>query len=141
MVVIPRKYYPCHEYGLYIPEHDFKYLLKQYKKINELDDVEDIEITDQYLEARDLEDTYHDWYSKCTLLFSNDDVTEGYFLPAIKSGSIFKSDNHLLYDTPKDMADEFKKEFGELLPKNFDYIKNLAVYDYIYYSYKKRNGD
>ena len=35
------------------------------------------------------------------------------------------------------MADEFKKEFGELLPKNFDYIKNLAVYDYIYYSYKK----
>lgn len=50
---------------------------------------------------------------------------------------VFKSDNHLLYDTPKDMADEFKKEFGELLPKNFDYIKNLAVYDYIYYSYKK----
>lgn len=39
------------------------------------------------------------------------------------------------------MADEFKQEFGELLPKNFDYIKNLAVYDYIYYSYKKRNGD
>lgn len=60
---------------------------------------------------------------------------------ASKSGSIFKSDNHLLYDTPKDMADEFKQEFGELLPKNFDYIKNLAVYDYIYYSYKKRNGD
>lgn len=140
-MVLPKIYYPCHEYGLYIPEHDFKYLLKQYKKLNNLEDVNNMEIIYQYLEARILEDKHNDWYSNCTLLLSNNEVTKGYFLPTIKSGSIFKSDNHLLYDTPQAMADEFKKEFGELLPKNFDYIKNLAVYDYIYYSYKKRNGD
>ena len=32
------------------------------------------------------------------------------------------------------MADEFKAEFGELLPKDFDYVKNLAVYEYVYCS-------
>ena len=61
-------------------------------------------------------------------------MEEGYFLPSQKKdGSIFKSDTHLLFDTPQDMADEFKAEFGELLPEDFDYIKNLALYEYIYY--------
>ena len=133
MVVIPRKYYPCHEYGIYIPEHDFEYLLKQYKKINDLENVDDIEIIDYYLEARDLEDTNNNMYSNCTLLLSQESKETGYFLPTTKSGSIFKSDSHLLYDTPQDMSDEFKKEFGELLPKDFDYAKNLALYEYVYY--------
>lgn len=133
-MVIPKKYYPCHEYGLYIPEHDFEYLLKQYKKINDLENVNNMEIIYQYLEARILEDKHDDWYSNCTLLLSKESKETGYFLPTIKSGSIFKGDSHLLYDTPQDMADEFKKEFEELLPKNFDYIKNLAIYNYIHYS-------
>lgn len=133
MVVIPRKYYPYHEYGIYIPEHDFEYLLKQYKKINDLENVDDIEIIDYYLEAKDLEDTNSNIYSKCTLLLNQTEKETGYFLPTIKSESIFKSDNHLLYNKPQDMADEFKKEFGELLPKDFDYTKNLALYDYVYY--------
>lgn len=133
MVVIQRKYYPCHEYGLYIPEHDFEYLLKQYKKINDLEDVDDIEVINYYLEAKNLEDINSNMYSKCTLLLNQTEKETGYFLPTIKSGSIFKSDNHLLYNKPQDMADEFKKEFGELLPKDFDYTKNLALYDYVYY--------
>lgn len=133
MVVISRKYYPCHEYGLYIPKHDFEYLLKQYKKINDLENVDDIEIINYYLEARDLEDTNSNMYSKCTLLLNQTEKETGYFLPTIKSGSIFKTDTHLLYDTPRDMADEFKKEFSKLLPKNFDYAKNLALYEYVYY--------
>lgn len=138
MVVIPKKYYPCHEYGLYIPEHDFEYLLNNYKKINDLEDIDDMEIIEQYIEARDLEeDTHTEWYSNCTLLLSKTEKQTGYFLPVIKSGSIFKTDTHLLYDTPKDMADDLKNEFGELLPKNFDYIQNLAVYDYIHYSWYK----
>lgn len=133
MVVIQRKYYPCHEYGLYIPEHDFEYLLKQYKKINDLEDVDDIEVMNYYLEAKNLEDINSNMYSKCTLLLNQTEKETGYFLPTIKSGSIFKSDNHLLYNKPQDMADEFKKEFGELLHKDFDYTKNLALYDYVYY--------
>lgn len=133
MVVIQRKYYPCHEYGLYIPEHDFEYLLKQYKKINDLEDVDDIEVINYYLEAKNLEDINSNMYSKCTLLLNQTEKETGYFLPTIKSGSIFKSDNHLLYNKPQDMADKFKKEFGELLPKDFDYTKNLALYDYVYY--------
>ena len=133
MVVIQRKYYPCHEYGLYIPEHDFEYLLKQYKKINDLEDVDDIEVINYYLEAKNLEDINSNMYSKCTLLLNQTEKETGYFLPTIKSGSIFKSDNHLLYNKPQDIADEFKKEFGELLPKDFDYTKNLALYDYVYY--------
>lgn len=133
MVVIQRKYYPCHEYGLYIPEHDFEYLLKQYKKINDLEDVDDIEVINYYLEAKNLKDINSNMYSKCTLLLNQTEKETGYFLPTIKSGSIFKSDNHLLYNKPQDMADEFKKEFGELLPKDFDYTKNLALYDYVYY--------
>lgn len=133
MVVIQRKYYPCHEYGLYIPKHDFEYLLKQYKKINDLEDVDDIEVINYYLEAKNLEDINSNMYSKCTLLLNQTEKETGYFLPTIKSGSIFKSDNHLLYNKPQDMADEFKKEFGELLPKDFDYTKNLALYDYVYY--------
>ena len=85
MVVISRKYYPCHEYGLYIPKHDFEYLLKQYKKINDLENVDDIEIIDYYLEAKDLEDTNSNMYSKCTLLLNQTEKETGYFLPAIKS--------------------------------------------------------
>ena len=133
MVVISRKYYPCHEYGLYIPKHDFEYLLKQYKKINDLENVDDIEIINYYLEARDLEDTNSNMYNACTLLINQTEEIEGYFLPSQKNGSIFRSDTHLLYNTPQDMADEFKAEFGELLPKDFDYVKNLAVYEYVYY--------
>lgn len=49
MVVISRKYYPCHEYGLYIPKHDFEYLLKQYKKINDLENVDDIKIINYFI--------------------------------------------------------------------------------------------
>lgn len=133
MVVISRKYYPCHEYGLYIPKHDFEYLLKQYKKINDLENVDDIEIIDYYLEAKDLEDTNSNMYNACTLLIDRTEKVDGYFLPSQKSGSIFRSDTHLLYNTPQDMADEFKAEFSELLPKDFDYVKNLAVYEYVYY--------
>jgi hypothetical protein len=133
MVVIPKKYYPCHEYGLYIPEHDFEHLLKQYKKENDLEDVDDIKIIDEYLEAKNIEDTYNNMYNACTRLIDQTEEVNGYFLPSQKSGSIFKSDTHLLYNTPQDMADEFKAEFGELLPKDFNYAKNLALYEYVYY--------
>jgi len=94
----------------------------------------DDEVIDDQLEARDIEDTYDNLYNACTLLLNNDEMEEGYFLPSQKKdGSIFKSDTHLLFDTPQDMADEFKAEFGKLLPEDFDYIKNLALYEYVYY--------
>ena len=127
------KYYPCHEYGLYIPKDDFNHLIQKYKEVNDLNELDDDEVIDYYLEARDIDDTYTD-YNACTLLIDRTEEIEGYFLPSQKNGSIFKSDTHLLYNTPQDMADEFKAEFGELLPKDFDYIKNLAVYEYVYCS-------
>lgn len=127
-------YYPCHEYGLYIPKDDFNHLIQKYKEINDLNELDDEEIINYYLEARNIEDTYDDLYNACTLLLNNDEMEEGYFLPSQKKdGSIFKSDTHLLFDTPQDMADEFKAEFGELLPEDFDYIKNLALHEYVYY--------
>ena len=126
-------YYPCHEYGLYIPKDDFNHLIQKYKEVNDLNELNDDEIIDYYLEARDIDDTYND-YNACTLLIDRTEEIEGYFLPSQKNGSIFKSDTHLLYNTPQDMADEFKAEFGELLPKDFDYVKNLAVYEYVYCS-------
>ena len=126
-------YYPCHEYGLYIPKDDFNHLIQKYKEVNDLNELDDDEVIDYYLEARDIDDTYND-YNACTLLIDHTEEIEGYFLPSQKNGSIFKSDTHLLYNTPQDMADEFKAEFGELLPKDFDYIKNLAVYEYVYCS-------
>ena len=127
-------YYPCHEYGLYIPKDDFNHLIRKYKEINDLKELDDEEIINYYLEARDIEDTYDNLYNACTLLLNNDKMEEGYFLPSQKKdGSIFKSDTHLLFDTPQDMADEFKAEFGELLPEDFDYIKNLALYECVYY--------
>ena len=127
-------YYPCHEYGLYIPKDDFNHLIQRYKEVNDLTDVDDIEIIDEYLEARDIDDAYDHMYNACTLLIDRTEEIEGYFLPSQKNGSIFRSDTHLLYNTPQDMADEFKAEFGELLPKEFDYVKNLAIYEYVYYS-------
>ena len=126
-------YYPCHEYGLYIPKDDFNHLIQKYKEVNDLNELDDDEVIDYYLEARDIDDTYND-YNTCTLLIDRTEEIEGYFLPSQKNGSIFKSDTHLLYNTPQDMADEFKAEFGELLPKDFDYVKNLAVYEYVYCS-------
>lgn len=126
-------YYPCHEYGLYIPKDDFNHLIQKYKEVNDLNELDDDEVIDYYLEARDIDDTYND-YNACTLLIDRTEEIEGYFLPSQKNGSIFKSDTHLLYNTPQDMADEFKAEFGELLPKDFDYVKNLAVYEYVYCS-------
>lgn len=126
-------YYPCHEYGLYIPKDDFNHLIQKYKEVNDLNELDDNEVIDYYLEARDIDDTYND-YNACTLLIDRTEEIEGYFLPSQKNGSIFKSDTHLLYNTPQDMADEFKAEFGELLPKDFDYVKNLAVYEYVYCS-------
>lgn len=127
-------YRPCHEYGLYIPKDDFNHLIRKYKEINDLNELDDEKVIDDQLEARDIEDTYDNLYNACTLLLNNDEMEEGYFLPSQKKdGSIFKSDTHLLFDTPQDMADEFKAEFGELLPKDFDYIKNLALYEYVYY--------
>lgn len=128
------KYHPCHAYGLYIPKDDFNHLIRKYKEVNDLNELDDDEVIDYYLEARDIEDTYDNLYNACTLLLNNNEVEEGYFLPSQKKdGSIFKSDKHLLFDTPQDMADEFKAEFGELLPEDFDYIKNLALYEYVYY--------
>ena len=126
-------YYPCHEYGLYIPKDDFNHLIQKYKEVNDLNELDDDEVIDYYLEARDIDDTYND-YNACTLLIDRTEEIEGYFLPSQKNGSIFRSDTHLLYNTPQDMADEFKTEFGELLPKDFDYVKNLAVYEYVYCS-------
>ena len=126
-------YYPYHEYGLYIPKDDFNHLIQKYKEVNDLNELDDDEVIDYYLEARDINDTYND-YNACTLLIDRTEEIEGYFLPSQKNGSIFKSDTHLLYNTPQDMADEFKAEFGELLPKDFDYVKNLAVYEYVYCS-------
>lgn len=126
-------YYPYHEYGLYIPKDDFNHLIQKYKEVNDLNELDDDEVIDYYLEARDIDDTYND-YNACTLLIDRTEEIEGYFLPSQKNGSIFKSDTHLLYNTPQDMADEFKAEFGELLPKDFDYVKNLAVYEYVYCS-------
>ena len=126
-------YYPCHEYGLYIPKDDFNHLIQKYKEVNDLNELDDDEVIDYYLEARDIDDTYND-YNACTLLIDRTEEIEGYFLSSQKNGSIFKSDTHLLYNTPQDMADEFKAEFGELLPKDFDYVKNLAVYEYVYCS-------
>lgn len=126
-------YYPCHEYGLYIPKDDFNHLIQKYKEVNDLNELDDDEVIDYYLEARDIDDTYND-YNACTLLIDRTEEIEGYFLPSQKNGSIFRSDTHLLYNTPQDMADEFKAEFGELLPKDFDYVKNLAVYEYVYCS-------
>jgi len=126
-------YYPCHEYGLYIPKDDFNHLIQKYKEVNDLNELDDDEVIDYYLEARDIDDTYND-YNACTLLIDRTEEIEGYFLPSQKNGSVFKSDTHLLYNTPQDMADEFKAEFGELLPKDFDYVKNLAVYEYVYCS-------
>lgn len=127
-------YHPCHEYGLYIPKDDFNHLIQKYKEINDLKRLDDEEIINYYLEAKDIEDTYDNLYNACTLLLNNDEMEEGYFLPSQKKdGSIFKSDTHLLFDTPQDMADEFKAELGELLPEDFDYIKNLALYEYVYY--------
>ena len=126
-------YYPCHEYGLYIPKDDFNHLIQKYKEVNNLNELDDDEVIDYYLEARDIDDTYND-YNACTLLIDRTEEIEGYFLPSQKNGSIFKSDTHLLYNTPQDMADEFKAEFGELLPKDFNYVKNLAVYEYVYCS-------
>ena len=126
-------YYPCHEYGLYIPKDDFNHLIQKYKEVNDLNELDDDEVIDYYLEARDIDDTYND-YNACTLLIDRTEEIEVYFLPSQKNGSIFKSDTHLLYNTPQDMADEFKAEFGELLPKDFDYVKNLAVYEYVYCS-------
>lgn len=126
-------YYPCHEYGLYIPKDDFNHLIQKYKEVNDLNELDDDEVIDYYLEARDIDDTYND-YNACTLLIDRTEEIEGYFLPSQKNGSIFKSDTHLLYNTPQDMADEFKAEFDELLPKDFDYVKNLAVYEYVYCS-------
>lgn len=128
------KYYPCHEYGLYIPKDDFNHLIQKYKEINDLKELDDEEIINYYLEAKDIEDTYDNLYKACTLLLNNNEVEEGYFIPSQKKdGSIFKSDTNLLFDTPQDMADEFKAEFGELLPEDFNYIKNLALYEYVYY--------
>ena len=128
------KYHPCHAYGLYIPKDDFNHLIRKYKEINDLKELDDEEIMNYYLEAIDIEDTYDNLYNACTLLLNNDEMEEGYFLPSQKKdGSIFKSDTHLLFDTPQDMADEFKAEFDELLPEDFDYIKNLALYEYVYY--------
>ena len=127
-------YYPGHEYGLYIPKDDFNHLIRKYKEINDLNELDDEEIINYYLEAKDIEDTYDNLYNACTLLLNNEEMEEGYFLPSQKKdGSIFKSDTHLLFDTPQDMADEFKAEFDELLPEDFDYIKNLALYEYVYY--------
>ena len=126
-------YYPCHEYGLYIPKDDFKHLIQKYKEVNDLNELDDDEVIDYYLKARDIDDTYND-YNACTLLIDRTEEIEGYFLPSQKNGSIFRSDTHLLYNTPQDMADEFKAEFDELLPKDFDYVKNLAVYEYVYCS-------
>ena len=128
------KYHPCHAYGLYIPKDNFNHLIRKYQEINDLKELDDEEIINYYLEAKDIEDTYDNLYNAGTLLLNNDEMEEGYFLPSQKKdGSIFKNDTHLLFDTPQDMANEFKAEFGELLPENFDYIKNLALYEYVYY--------
>ena len=45
------KYYPRHEYVLYIPKYDFNHLIKKYKEINDLNELDYDEVIDYYLEA------------------------------------------------------------------------------------------
>lgn len=55
----------------------------------------------------------------------NNEITNydnGILLFAQKTSSIFKA----AYNSPEEMADEFKKSYGKYLPKNYNYIDNLV---------------
>ena len=45
-----------------------------------------------------------------------------------KQGSVF-SDPRKTYSSEKEMADEFRRKYGNYLPKNFDYVGRLVRFD------------
>ena len=56
-----------------------------------------------------------------------DDFIDGIFLYSEKQGSIVAGSDSL-YDSLEEMADEFRKTYGDSLPDDFDYIDHLCFF-------------
>ena len=76
-------------------------------------------------------DEYESWYVVFLANKGVSDKSDGesdgdaYFIYAKKQGGITK-DTADLYSSLDEMADEFRKEYGDCLPKDFDYTSRLC---------------
>jgi hypothetical protein len=114
-------------YGMFLNSDERDAFVEKMAKIKELDEMD--VLPEEGASNLSLDDGYESWdidfLSGNHSVDDGDDENGGCFFYANKQGGIIKGKTDL-YDSLSDMADEFRKKYGDVLPDDFNYEGHLA---------------
>lgn len=132
-------YFSTGGFGLYLTVTEKSNMVQKYIEIStrsELKNMDERDILYSILGGKELTDEYSMRAivpiiknpSREVLDAMRREKPDGAVLFSEKQGSIF-SDSRKTYSSEKEMADEFRRKYGNCLPENFDYVGRLVMFD------------
>ena len=133
-------YFNAGGYGLYLTVCEESDMVRKYVEVSgrseELKNMDERDIMYSILGGKELTDEYNmraiipivKKPSQEVLDAMEKEKPDGAVFFSEKQGSVF-SDPRKTYSSEKEMADEFRRKYGNCLPENFDYVGRLVRFD------------
>lgn len=144
-------HYAIHGFGLFLEPDAAEEFAKKFSKDFDGTDEEALD-TFEVFQTFDCVSMVDDDYDTCiinplvrqsAIPFDYENTHGGAILISQKQGKIFDDaplstvdDFHkgASYKNPQEMADEFKNEYGKYLPEDYDILKHLCSFTYVYFA-------